>query len=255
MTTRDHNLYILGSLVLPVLNFIAIASSSMLAIVCCIYCSCSWCYSARPDSLQLILSCSIVVLSYSHNKLITRGLNRKAGIKIIHLQTTRCSVHHAIGCKIPTIDYPSWEGYAGWAGKITKGALKDLIHLPSCLPTEETTYRPSHPKEPAHEAFVQWNRHLVPSYRMTKMSLRVARMKIGSKITSLVLRDFLVLNQLWKTVSSSSELQMSPHFWPRIYLNPLYNFRALAETQFPLIDDEKWVRSRAIDQKAKGGKI
>ncbi|KAM7497611.1 hypothetical protein LguiA_022025 [Lonicera macranthoides] len=45
---------------------------------------------------------------------------------------------------------------------------------------------------------------------------------------------------------------MSLRFRPRLHLNALYNFRVLAETQFQLLDTQKWVRSRTVDQKLKG---
>ncbi|KAM7519225.1 hypothetical protein LguiB_018187 [Lonicera macranthoides] len=41
----------------------------------------------------------------------------------------------------------------------------------------------------------------------------------------------------------------------RLHLNALYNFRVLAETQFQLLDAQKWVRSRAINQKRKEAEI
>ncbi|KAM7469281.1 hypothetical protein LguiA_007464 [Lonicera macranthoides] len=44
-------------------------------------------------------------------------------------------------------------------------------------------------------------------------------------------------------------------FLPCLVFIALYNFRVLAETQFPVLDDEKWVRSRGVDQKLKGAEI
>ncbi|KAM7502646.1 hypothetical protein LguiB_001550 [Lonicera macranthoides] len=48
---------------------------------------------------------------------------------------------------------------------------------------------------------------------------------------------------------------MRPHFQPRLHVNSLYNFRVLAETQFQFLDAQKWVRSRAVDQKLKEAEI
>ncbi|KAM7490648.1 hypothetical protein LguiA_033569 [Lonicera macranthoides] len=45
---------------------------------------------------------------------------------------------------------------------------------------------------------------------------------------------------------------MSPYLCLSLGFDPFYNFRVLAETQFPLLEDEKLVRSRAVDQKLKG---
>ncbi|KAM7515114.1 hypothetical protein LguiA_004697 [Lonicera macranthoides] len=69
---------------------------------------------------------------------------------------------------------------------------------------------------------------------------RVARTKIGSKITSFDPTRLMIFTQLWKTITSSSELQMSPHFRPRLHFNSLYNFHVLAETQFSLLDGQNW---------------
>ncbi|KAM7493523.1 hypothetical protein LguiB_028132 [Lonicera macranthoides] len=62
----------------------------------------------------------------------------------------------------------------------------------------------------------------------------------------------MIFTRLWKSISSSSKLQMSPHLRLSLGFDPFYNFCVLAETQFPLLEDEKLVRSRAVDQKLKG---
>ncbi|KAM7465876.1 hypothetical protein LguiB_013438 [Lonicera macranthoides] len=41
----------------------------------------------------------------------------------------------------------------------------------------------------------------------------------------------------------------------KLHINALYNFHGLPETQFQLLDAQKWVRSRAIDQKLKEAEI
>ncbi|KAM7477381.1 hypothetical protein LguiA_025594 [Lonicera macranthoides] len=68
------------------------------------------------------------------------------------------------------------------------------------------------------------------------------------------LTRLMIFAQLWKTITSSSELQMSPRFRPRLHFNALYNFRVLAESQFQLLEAQKCVRSRAIDQKLNGAR-
>ncbi|KAM7514895.1 hypothetical protein LguiA_004478 [Lonicera macranthoides] len=92
----------------------------------------------------------------------------------------------------------------------------------------------------------------MPARDLSMLLFRVARTKIGSKITSFDPTRLMIFTQLWKTITSSSKLQMSPRFRPRLHFNVLYNFCVLAETQFQLLEAQKCMRSRAIDQKLKG---
>ena len=57
-----------------------------------------------------------------------------------------------------------------------------------------------------------------------------------------------VFGQLWRIITSSYEVQMTPRLWQRLHLISLYIFRDLFESQFILLVGWNRARSKPIDK-------